>query len=316
MGGDGGQVDHLVAPHQFARFGPGEQQQVADQSTHPVVLAEHLRGDVGPRRGVRMRQRHLDGGPDVGDGAPQLVRGVGDEASLLCARRFEPVEQRIQGAGQPADLVVRGDGGDPPSSRVLVEGVDFAAKLLHRVQRAPDEQPREQHHQDDENRNTDPQRDLDQLRALFHLCQRRRHDDGDRSSAHARDHGVEAPVLSAPVGHEFGPTGRFSIGGRDRQERRPADQLGAGRHDPPVAVEDLHERRPRCRQRWHNGGHGHGVDRGDHRGSARPRLASHRALQGVAYGEHQHDAGQGKHRGHRHGGCRDDAGSHRPQSRH
>ena len=48
---------------------------------------------------------HLEVGAQAGERGPQLVRGVEDELALGPARRLERLEQAVEGAAQPSELV-------------------------------------------------------------------------------------------------------------------------------------------------------------------------------------------------------------------
>ena len=76
-----------------------------------------------------------------GEGAAQLVRGVGKELALPGACRLEPIEHGIHRAGQPGDLVVAGRLGHPPVECRCRDVLDLSPDRLHRTQGPSGEQP-------------------------------------------------------------------------------------------------------------------------------------------------------------------------------
>nr|WP_254631575.1 hypothetical protein [Curtobacterium sp. Csp1] len=107
------EVDQDRAALQTA-FGLGEDQERLDQVLGPPVLLEHLRprsdhvGWCGVVRQSDLERRTLDG-----QRRPQLVRRVRHEPALGLERGLEPVEQRVDGAGEAAEFVVRTVERDP-----------------------------------------------------------------------------------------------------------------------------------------------------------------------------------------------------------
>ena len=90
----------LVFPSQFDH--------VADQGRHLLELGVHVGQQVGPvgLRQVPDAQQHLDVGAQAGERSSQFVAGVGDQLSLLLARRCEGRQHGVERPGQSGQLVI------------------------------------------------------------------------------------------------------------------------------------------------------------------------------------------------------------------
>jgi hypothetical protein len=82
VGQQRGQVHRLAARRELVRVGPGQHQQPGDELLQALALPHGPARDLRPRRVVRVGQAHLQPGPDRGQRAAQLVRGVGRETPL------------------------------------------------------------------------------------------------------------------------------------------------------------------------------------------------------------------------------------------
>ena len=157
---------------------PGQRQQVLGQPGQPERVREHVAGGLPPVLAVRVVQRHLQLGPDAGDRAAQLVRGVGDQPALAFLGRAEPAEHVVQGQGQVAHLVAglgHREGPWPPGPGDVLGA---PAQFGDRPQGGPRDQPARPGQQDQQQRGADQQRPGQRGQALAHLVVGDRGDDG------------------------------------------------------------------------------------------------------------------------------------------
>ena len=112
------EVGGLVARRHALAAGQG--QQPADEV---LAAIDRLRDDarhrpqVGHAR-VGVGERHVELGPDDGQRPAQLVAGLGDEPALRGERVAEPLEHRVEGVGELAQLVAWAHGADERRARV------------------------------------------------------------------------------------------------------------------------------------------------------------------------------------------------------
>ena len=137
-----GQVDGLGGRWIGARVGAGQEQQVLDQARQAIDLLEAALERAPVRRaGGRGGQRDLQLAAQDRERRAQLVRGVGAELPRRRERPLEASQHVVQHGGEPAELVVRRVGGEPPRQ---VLGADAARRLDHGVdrrERAAGEEP-------------------------------------------------------------------------------------------------------------------------------------------------------------------------------
>ena len=96
------------------RIAAGQQEQVVDEPGHPIRLGGDVFDCLLAIAGRTVRSSEKAGvGPDRGEGTAQLVRGVGDEASLghqaglePVTGLLEPIEHCIERGGERPHLVV------------------------------------------------------------------------------------------------------------------------------------------------------------------------------------------------------------------
>ena len=106
--------------------------------------------------------------------------GVGDERPLPGGAGLEPVEHRVERAGQRAELVVpRGHRQRARAARRRDEG-RAAPQLLDRAQRPPEDQPDDEAERHGEQRHDHRERDAERVEHALHLGQRDGRDDGRR----------------------------------------------------------------------------------------------------------------------------------------
>ena len=127
------EVDLLVA-QRLPRVEPGQQEEVGGERLDPLHIGQRLgRPPVSSRRVRRIGQR-----------APQLVRGVGDEPFVLLDGRLQPVERGVHRTGEGGDLVAGVGFGNPLVQVVRRDVGHLGADRRHRLQRAADGDPGEQ----------------------------------------------------------------------------------------------------------------------------------------------------------------------------
>ena len=161
--GDRGEVDRLAAVE--AALAAREHEQRVDQAFLVLAGREHLaqHGAQPFVAGVGVGERDLDQRALVGERRAQLVRDVGGELALGLERGLEPLEQRVEGAAELAQLVVGAAQGEAP---VEVAGGDLprgGGDRAQRPQRAAGDEPAEPGGEQRHDREGDAR--LDQQRA-------------------------------------------------------------------------------------------------------------------------------------------------------
>ena len=110
------QVDGDVRRRGSAAVVRGQEQQVADQPLHVGGAGQQVTGE-GASAGTSTAPDDGQGDLELralgGQGALQVVGGVGDEVALAGAGGLEPREHAVHRGGQPADLVVDRDWSGP-----------------------------------------------------------------------------------------------------------------------------------------------------------------------------------------------------------
>ncbi len=115
-------MDHVAEPF---GVGPGQQQQVVDQTSHapalPLDVAERLTQVVGINGTVALQGavQDIDIAADGGQGRAKLMRGVRHEPALRLKRAFDPLQHPVEGLRQPRQLVLVVTGIDPGRERFL-----------------------------------------------------------------------------------------------------------------------------------------------------------------------------------------------------
>ena len=91
-------------------LGAGQLDQLRDQRRHLAELLDDVGEQPFPlaRRQRALAGEHLDVGPEARERRAQLVRGVGDELSLLARRLLERGQHRVEACTEPAQLVSAG----------------------------------------------------------------------------------------------------------------------------------------------------------------------------------------------------------------
>ena len=120
-------------------------------SLHADGLVEQVAADVVPLDGAVTRSRGLELGAEAGDGAAQLVCGVGNEPALAFAAVLQAGEHGVDRARETADLVELGGFEDTAVQVASGDGVGLAPDGLDRRERTTDHGPhrsRQQQHED------------------------------------------------------------------------------------------------------------------------------------------------------------------------
>ena len=196
---------------------------------------------------------HLDARPDRRQRAPQLVGGVRHELALRRLGRLEPVEHVVHGVGEAGHLVARGGLVDAPVQRGVRDLLDLLAHALDGVQGPTDQPPRDEAHQDHEDRDAEPEVRRQGLDARAHLVEGRRGDDPVGASRRVHDplDDLVAVRQEARDGHQLTlrVEGEELGGGR---ARRRLDDVAAGVDHLHPGPADATPRRPRrsARPRW------------------------------------------------------------------
>ena len=163
------EVDRPVVARRRRVVESGQHEQRVDQVLHPLLLGEHVGGQVGrgDPPGVALG--------DLGELAqgrqrrPQLVGGVAHELPLQALRGVDPVQHLVQRAREPGDLVVAGRDREPS---VEVGGGDdggLAAHRLHRAQGTADAHPDGDGQQRERQGHRDAEQDRRRAGRLGHL---------------------------------------------------------------------------------------------------------------------------------------------------
>jgi hypothetical protein len=123
--------------------------QVAHQLVHPLDLLERDLVALLHVRGIRA-VRGLQGAPDDGERGAQLVAHVAHEPALLCESVADPVEHRVEGAGQGGHVVVAVRDRHPPVQVVGRDRPGRVPQLLERAhEAAADQLPRDRGQEED-----------------------------------------------------------------------------------------------------------------------------------------------------------------------
>lgn len=121
----------------------GQEQEVGGERLEPFGVLERAGHQVGAHLGVGVGERHLQLGPQHGEGAAELVGGVGDEAALSGAGRLQAFEHGVHGVGEAGDLVVAARVGNAPVEVPVADGGHLGADRLDRPQGAAGRPPGE-----------------------------------------------------------------------------------------------------------------------------------------------------------------------------
>ena len=207
----------------------GQRQQVGHQLVEALALVQHRRRHVGPVGALGVELGHLDARPDRRQRAPQLVGGVRHELALRRLGRLEPVEHVVHRVGEAGHLVARGGLVDAPVQRRVRDLLDLLAHALDGVQGPSDQPPRDQAHQDHQDRDAEPEVRRQGLDARAHLVEGRRGDDPVGASRRVHDplDDLVAVRQEARHGHQLTlrVEGEELGGGR---ARRRLDDVAAG----------------------------------------------------------------------------------------
>ena len=232
--GDRG-VDDVVEVHECrpepggVGVGAGQDEQLVDEALHPAGLVEHV-ALLGPTPLPGRLQLHAQ----ARDRAAQLVRGVGDEAPLLLGAVLQPPQHLVDGAGQPADLVVLDRHGDPLVEVLAGDGVRPGPDRFHGRKGAADGQP----HHGPEHQHEERDAHRADLRRRLHRVLQVADRDGDEDGHRARRR-VD-PVRRHAIG-----TGAREAAAAAPRRRRPRPRACSGRSNrflssrPSVAVTSL-----------------------------------------------------------------------------
>ena len=129
------EVDVMEGAEDRPLVGPGEQQELFDETLHPRRLLEHGVRQLALGQGTRMGARDLGRLPDARERRAQLVGGVGDELLLPVAGVLETSEHLVHGQREPVDLVAGARLGHPPVQPVAGDLLDLAPDSLDRCER-------------------------------------------------------------------------------------------------------------------------------------------------------------------------------------
>ena len=148
-----------VTLHPTAGIGPGESQQVIDQTAEALALRHDVSQSLGPIGvgGVRMVDEEPGVVADRGQWCPKLVRGIGDKSSLrgegfseASLRVREPLEHAVEARREHPDLVACSD--RRQSAREVAGPPDLVGRCGQCPQwreRAPDDEPADKSHGND-----------------------------------------------------------------------------------------------------------------------------------------------------------------------
>jgi hypothetical protein len=115
-----------------------------------------------------VEQIHLELRADPGEGAPELVAGVGDEPVLPLRRVVEAGEHRVHGAGEPSDLVARRRFRHATMEVLRADRLHLGADRLHRAQRPAGQDPRGRADEQQQERQADEQEVSEAVGAVGH----------------------------------------------------------------------------------------------------------------------------------------------------
>ncbi len=188
-----------------------------------------------------MGEIHLELRPDAGQRAPELVAGVGDEATLAIGRILQPAQHGVHRAGQPPDLVGRLRLGHPP---VEVLGADLLHLPAHRLdgpQGAPGDDPGGDPHQGEQ----DGKAGREEPHQAAHALVDRFETPGDVDDevtglgGDPTRHDTEGAFAGGKLRHAACGVAVFA--GLQRAEPRFAFDVGRFGDDLAAGVDDLHE---------------------------------------------------------------------------
>ena len=134
-----------------------DRQEVVDESLHADRVGEDLALRRLPVGELRMLEVDLELRADPGEGAAQLVAGVGDESPLTVGGVLEAGEHRVHRAGETADLVLARGLGHAPVEVLGADHLDLVADRLDRAQRATGDHPGEDAQEREQRRERPPQ---------------------------------------------------------------------------------------------------------------------------------------------------------------
>ena len=109
----------------------GNQEQRLRELREPVdLLGGGAKSCAELIRRLAMAKRQLELRPQERERRPQLVPGVRDELPLALERRLQAAEHRVQGRGEPLQLVTGPRHGKPPAGSL---GRDCRRPAPHRL---------------------------------------------------------------------------------------------------------------------------------------------------------------------------------------
>ena len=169
-----------ASPAAAGRARPSEDEQAHREAVETVDLLERRvqrSSGLGVDARVSLQPRELELAAGDRDRRAQLVTGVVEERPLVLQRVFDPFEEVVEPTGQLGQLLPRVVGHrQAPAElarRARRDHVGVLDHLLHRSQRGTGQEPPGQRHQDGEQREPDPQRELQPMLCTGGLVERR-----------------------------------------------------------------------------------------------------------------------------------------------
>ena len=154
-----------------------DREQIVDHPLHPDGVGEDLALGRLPVGELGVLEVDLELRPDPGEGAAQLVAGVGDEAALAVGGVLEAGEHRVHRPRQATDLVLAGRLGHAPVEVLAADDLDLVADGLDRAQRPAGHHPGEDAHEREQGRERPPQQPHQAVGAAGDALEAARHVD-------------------------------------------------------------------------------------------------------------------------------------------
>jgi hypothetical protein len=171
---------------------------------------------------VRLSGGDVDGRPHHGQRRAQLVRCVGDEASLCLEGRLEPAEQLVDRVAEVLELVGRTFEGEPLVQVLVRDAASGGGHRAQRPQHAAGDQPAQADGDDGHHRQRDPGLDQQLIEHVHALTLRLGAPRRGGGSQRGQQRAAAAPAIGAQQHDVAGRVPYEHV--RDRQQHDPGDQ--------------------------------------------------------------------------------------------
>ena len=233
-------VEPDVRELELGRPFAGELHEARDEPTHLTELTDEVTEQrlAGGRREIVPAREHLDVRPDARKRRAELVRGVGDELSLLLLRLVERGEHRVEAGAEPGELVAAFEADAMREVARLGDRLRLARQPPHRAHRRLRDERAEGGSRGDSSERDEHEGQADPVEQPVHLLERP--DQLERVPlADGHDQLADVRPLDLAVGEEGLPLARCCAA--NGVVHGEVDLAWVGLGDLPVLVHGLEE---------------------------------------------------------------------------